>query len=61
MTWKREADKLIERCFQLLAFATIQFLDLSKANEKMTKNYKQTPLKVIHPPVLKLLPFGQQF
>jgi hypothetical protein len=33
-------------CFQLLAFVTIQFLDLSKANKKITKSYKQTPPKI---------------
>jgi inhibitor of KinA sporulation pathway (predicted exonuclease) len=33
----------MEMCFQLLAFGTIQFLDLLKANKKMIKSYKQTP------------------
>jgi hypothetical protein len=27
----------------LLAFGVIQFFDVSKANEKITKSYKQTP------------------
>jgi hypothetical protein len=43
MALKGGAEKLIEMCFQLLAFGAIQFLDLPKANEKMTKSYKQTP------------------
>jgi hypothetical protein len=34
---------LMEICFQLLAFGAIQFLDLPKANKKMTKSWKQTP------------------
>jgi hypothetical protein len=37
---KREAEKLTERCFQLLAFGAIQFFYLSKANEKMIKSCK---------------------
>jgi hypothetical protein len=39
-------EKLMERCFQLLAFRTGQFLDLSKANEKMTKGCKNTPKRL---------------
>jgi hypothetical protein len=32
-----ESEKLMESCFQLLAFEAIQFLDLLKANEKNSK------------------------
>jgi hypothetical protein len=31
---KREAEKLMERCFELLAFGAIQFLTFSKANKQ---------------------------
>jgi hypothetical protein len=37
MALKGGAEKLIEMCFQLLAFGAIQFLDLPKANEKNDK------------------------
>jgi hypothetical protein len=37
MAPKGGAEKLIEMCFQLLAFGVIQFLDLPKANEKNDK------------------------
>jgi hypothetical protein len=36
----------MERCIQLLTFEAIQFLDLPKANKKMTKRWKQAPLSV---------------
>jgi hypothetical protein len=35
---KPEAEKLMERCFQLLVFRTIQFFSLSKANKKILKS-----------------------
>jgi hypothetical protein len=35
----------MERCFQLLAFGAIQFLDLPKANKEKDKSWKQTPPK----------------
>jgi hypothetical protein len=37
-------EKLMKRCFQLLVFGGIQFFNLSKANEKITKSRKQKPL-----------------
>jgi hypothetical protein len=33
-----KSEKLMERCFQFLGFGAIQFLDLPKANKKMTKS-----------------------
>jgi hypothetical protein len=42
---KREAKKLMEMCFQLLTFGTIQFLDLPKANKNAKKTGNKHPLK----------------
>jgi hypothetical protein len=49
---KREAEKLMERCFQLLAFGTIQFLISRKLMKKIRKNCKQTPLSDQDIPIL---------
>jgi hypothetical protein len=43
-----KGEKLIEMCFQLLAFVTIQFLDLSKANKKLQKATNKHPLRSLH-------------
>jgi hypothetical protein len=44
---KREAEKFMERCFQLLTFEAIQFLDLPKANKKWRKTRNKHPLRVV--------------
>jgi hypothetical protein len=36
----------MKKCFHLLTFKAIQFLDLLKTNEKMINNCKQTPPKI---------------
>jgi hypothetical protein len=40
---KQEAEKLMERCFQLLTFGAIQFLDLPKANKNDEKRETNNP------------------
>jgi hypothetical protein len=37
---KQEAEKLMKRCFQLLTFGVIQFLDLSKTNKENDEKLK---------------------
>jgi hypothetical protein len=56
---KREAEKLMKRCFQLLIFRTIQFLNLPKANKKYRKAGNKHPIRKLHslhpkPPALPL-------
>jgi hypothetical protein len=40
MIQKREAEKLMEMCFQLLTFCVIQILDLLKANKENDEELK---------------------